>query len=134
MFFIKGSRQFECLSRNSKHVTFVENYKPAVQTIKKNINNLKISNNYKLIEKNVFDEKIFKLLNKKFDLIFLDPPYKERRISNLLSALVEHKVLKKDCLIIIHRNKKSVENISDNFEIIDIRTYGISKIFFCKLK
>ena len=32
-----GSFGLECLSRNSSHVTFVENYEPAIHTLKKNI-------------------------------------------------------------------------------------------------
>tara|TARA_Y100000590_G_scaffold226322_1_gene255693 strand:+ start:261 stop:824 length:564 start_codon:yes stop_codon:yes gene_type:complete len=129
-----GSFGLECLSRNVKHVTFVENYKPAIKIFKKNINNLKIINNYKLVEKDVFDKKFFNFLNEKFDLIFVDPPYKENRISELISILYNNKILKKDSIIVIHRNKKNQEIISDKLKILDIRTYGISKIIFGKLK
>ena len=129
-----GSFGLECLSRNAKHVTFVENYKPAIEVFKKNIKNLKILNNYKLIEKDIYKQNFFNFLNDKFDLIFIDPPYKEERINILSTLIYENKILNKNSLIIIHRNKKSIDKISDKFKIIDERNYGISKIIFCKLK
>jgi len=39
-------------------------------------------------------------------------------------------VLKKNGIIIIHRNKKSKDNYPSNFKILDIRKYSISKIVF----
>ena len=129
-----GSFGLECLSRKAKHVTFVENYKPIIQIFKKNINNLKIKNNYKLIEGDVFNNEIISSLKEKFDLIFADPPYKEKRISNLFSIFNQNNILKKNCLIVLHRNKKSDDNDYNNFKIVDIRFYGVSKIIFYQLK
>ena len=129
-----GSFGLECLSRKAKHVTFVENYRPTIQIFNKNINNLKIKNNYKLIEGDIFDSKIVNSLKEKFDLIFADPPYIEKRISNLFSILNQNKILKKNCLIVIHRNKKSKDDSYNNFKIVDVRTYGVSKILFYQLK
>ena len=48
-----GSFGIECLSRYSRHVTFIENYKPAVNTLKKNINLLNLSNK---ISKDFYDK------------------------------------------------------------------------------
>ena len=79
-----GSFGIECLSRNVKYVTFIENYKPAIDILKKNINELDTNKNYDLIEQNIFNEKIYINLNKKYDLIFIDPPYSEKKIENLL--------------------------------------------------
>ena len=129
-----GSFGLECLSRNSSHVTFVENYEPAIHTLKKNIRNLNILNKYSLKEEDIFNNRFINRLNKKFDLIFADPPYKEERIFNLLSIVYENKILKKNGIFVIHRNKKSDELSNNKFEIIEIRIYGISKIIFYKLK
>ena len=40
-----GSFGIECISRNVKSVTFVENYTPALKVLKKNIHSLKLKNN-----------------------------------------------------------------------------------------
>ena len=73
-------------------------------------------------------------LNKKYDLIFVDPPYKEKKIEKIFSLIKNFKILKKNGYIILHRNKKSHNYVQNNFEIIDVRSYGISKIIFYKLK
>ena len=70
-----GSFGIECLSRSAKEVIFVENYTGVLPILKKNLRELKSLNNYKIIEKNIYDENIFSVINKKFDLFFLDPPY-----------------------------------------------------------
>ena len=129
-----GSFGIECLSRYSRHVTFIENYKPAVNTLKKNINLLNPKENYEIIEKDIFDKNTLNYIDKKFDIIFLDPPYKEEKIKELFNIIFENKILDQKGFIIIHRNKKSPDIFPDNFKIIDTRNYGISKIFFLKLK
>jgi len=129
-----GSFGLECLSRKAKHVTFIENYKPAVDVLKKNINSLNHYNNFELLEMDIFNEKIYKNFNKTYDLIFLDPPYLEKKINNLLSIIHKFKLLNANGIGIIHRNKKKNEILLNNFEIIDQRIYGISKILFFKLK
>jgi|TARA_Y100001970_G_scaffold165154_1_gene201817 16S rRNA (guanine966-N2)-methyltransferase len=129
-----GSFGLECLSRKVKHVTFVENYKPAIRTFYKNIQYLNNIKNYDLIEKDIFDIKIKKHLNKNFDLIFADPPYKEKRISSLFSIIEKNNFLNKNGLLILHRNKKTNDPLNDKFHIINTRFYGISKIIFYKLK
>ena len=102
--------------------------------LKKNINEFNADKNYDLIEKNIYDEKIYINLNKKYDLIFVDPPYKEKKIEKIFSLIKNYKILKKNGYIILHRNKKSHNYVQNNFEIIDVRSYGISKIIFYKLK
>ena len=44
-----GSFGLECLSRGAKFVTFIENYKEVLPILKKNLDNLKNINNYKVI-------------------------------------------------------------------------------------
>ena len=71
--------------------------------------------------------------NYRIDLIFLDPPYKEKNIFELINNITKVNILKKNGIIIIHRNKKSKDNYPNNFKILDIRKYGISKIIFGNL-
>ena len=48
-----GSFGIECLSRGAKFVTFVENYKGILPTLKKNLINLRTVKNYSIIEQNI---------------------------------------------------------------------------------
>ena len=127
-----GSFGLECLSRKARHVIFVENYKGILPILKKNLSNLKTINNYSIIEKNILIDYDFLEKKEKFHIIFLDPPYKEKEINNILNNLYKFKTLKPDGIIIIHRHKKEKDNFPEKFKIIEEKIYGISKIIFGK--
>ena len=124
-----GSFGLECLSRGSKKVVFIEIYFQAIKTLKTNIYNLNIDKKCEVIEKDFLKEpENFKYLNEKFNIIFLDPPYKEKNINKLIEAIINSKILDQNGIIIIHRHKKDDVEISNKLRVIDSRFYGISKI------
>ena len=125
-----GSFGLECLSRKAKHVTFVENYKEILTILKKNLLNLKSINNYEIIQKDILNNLEIFNLKQKFDIIFLDPPYKEKDLNKLLSSIIKFKLIKNDGIIIIHRHKKQRDKFPNSFKIIEEKIYGISKIIF----
>ena len=123
-----GSFGIECLSNESKHVTFVENYSSVLPILEKNLANLKLYKNYEIINQNIYAE--LYLTKNSYDIIFLDPPYKDRNISALIDKIYDIKLLNKNGIIIIHRNRKDNEKYSKNLSILEEKTYGISKILF----
>jgi len=128
-----GSFGLECLSRGSSFLTFIENYKEVLPILKKNIYNLNYQNNSSVIEKNIFVELNFETLKKKYDIIFVDPPYKEKKLPLLFKKIIESNILNQDGVIIIHRHKKEEDEFPNNFNIIEKKTYGISKVVFGNL-
>ena len=125
-----GSFGLECLSRGVNEVIFVENYFGVLPILKKNLANLKTIENYSIIEENIFNENFLSNLKKSFDIIFLDPPYKIKNISELLDKIRIFKLLNKNGIIILHRHKDEEENLPINFKIVENKKYGISKIMF----
>ena len=114
-----GSFGIECISRGAKFVTFVENYNGILPILKKNLANLKLASNYLVIEKNVFNYLNLNQLKKQFDIIFLDPPYKEKELSELLLLFINEKILKQDGIIIIHRHKKQKDSLPNQINILE---------------
>ena len=130
-----GSFGLECISRGSIKVVFCENYSLATEVLKKNIKSLKCENFVEIINRNFFD--IFKNRNFfkfKFNLVFLDPPFKEKRINDLLININKLNILEKDGLIVLHRNKKDNLLTENFFNVILEKVYGQSKIYFIKLR
>ena len=125
-----GSFGLECLSREARTVTFVENYKIVISILKKNILNLNLSDKSKVIEKDVFKELNFSNLDSEFDIIFIDPPYKEKFLSTILKKIFDTKILNKEGIIIIHRHKNEFNETNKFFNIIEEKNYGISKLIF----
>jgi len=124
-----GSFGLECLSRGALNTVFVESYKEVLDILKKNIENLNYVNSSTIIEQDIYNSLDFKTL-KKFDIIFIDAPYKEKRVDMLLQKIFDAKILNDKSIIIIHRHKKENENFIDNFNIIEEKVYGISKVIF----
>ena len=125
-----GSFGIECLSRGVKKVIFIENYQGVIPLLKKNLLGLKTIQNYEIIEKDIYNENIFLKLNNKFDIIFLDPPYKDKNLENLLNKIKDQNVLNKNGIIVLHRHKNKTDHLPANYQIIEQKVYGISKIIF----
>ena len=128
-----GSFGIECLSRGVKNVIFVENYNGVLPVLKKNLQNLKSIENYKVIEKDINNGKIFETLDKKFDIVFMDPPYKDKNLNLLLENLENIKILNKNGIVVVHRHKNEQDIIPKNFKVIEDKRYGLSKIIFLSL-
>ncbi len=125
-----GSFGLETLSRGANHVTFVENYQNVLSILKKNIHDFKVSKNCMIFEKNIFEHLEFDNLNKSYDIIFLDPPFKIKNIDKLLSKIFKSKVLNKKGIIILHRHSKEKNELPVEFRLLDEKVYGKSKIIF----
>ena len=126
-----GSFGLEAISRGAKNVIFVEKYSKVIPILKKNINHLKCDEQCELSNIDCFE--FFNQKKKSqssFDMIFLDPPYKEKKINSLIEQIIIKKILKKNGILIIHRHKKDDVILTEKLKIIDLRIYGISKIIF----
>ena len=125
-----GSFGLECLSRGALSVIFLENYTNVLTILKKNLDNFKLQNYSKVIEKDIFNDNTLNYLDQKFEIIFLDPPYKEKRLSTVINKIIKLKLLKENGIIIIHRHKKEEDIFPNNFNILLKKTHGISKVIF----
>lgn len=90
-----GNIGIEALSRGASHVTFVENNYEALNLIEENLSSLEIPNDqYEVINSDV--KKYLNRVEKKFDLIFVDPPFKLHshiEIDNFKDLLAEDGLL-----------------------------------------
>ena len=126
-----GSFGLECLSRNAKKVCFVEQDESALKTLKVNLSNLSI-----IKKTSVFEGPIVKFLEKstkdKFEIFFLDPPFKENNYLDYLNLIAKKNIFNKNHIVIIHRNTKTLDNLDSVIKTIIVKKYGRSKIIFGK--
>lgn len=89
-----GSLGIECLSLGANRVTFVDINKSVINVLKKNLAHLGITYKSEVIikdaEKAIRD---FYIKNRKFDFIFLDPPYYKGWIRNTLQTLKDYVIV-----------------------------------------
>ena len=126
-----GSFGLECISRGAKKVFFNENYPEALKILEKNITLLDCKDKVEILDFDCFDlENYIHRFSDSFDVVFMDPPFNEKKINLLLKILIDSKLLKQNGLIILHRESKEKENLIEKFNIVETRIYGVSKIIF----
>ena len=83
-----------------------------------------------VIEKNIINFNFTIFEKKSFDIIFFDPPYKESNLFSIMESVFKSDILNKNGIIVIHRHKEEQDKFPEQFNIIEEKTYGISKIIF----
>ena len=128
-----GSFGIECLSRGAENVIFFENNSNSNKILEQNLQKLELENKTTVLDYDSYEFKKNQLSYNKFDLIFLDPPFKDNKINKLIDKIKKINIADKNTLIVLHRNKKTKEKISDNLNILREEYYGISKIIFGRI-
>lgn len=130
-----GNYGIEAISLNAKKVYFNDINKECIKVIKRNLDTFNIVN--KSIVYNLDYLKCLDLLNKsntKFDLIFLDPPYKLHILDNILKYIENNKLLKENGLVIVEFNDENLLNEYNNLIKIKERIYKDKKVFIYEEK
>ncbi len=124
-----GSFGLECLSRGAKRVIFVEKDKNALRILKENLALLSIKDNALVFE---YDVEMFLEIEKKkkFNIFFFDPPFSDKSFIKNLNFIKENKMYEKNHLVVIHRERKTEDNLDGHINIIMKKQYGRSKIIF----
>ncbi len=116
-----GIMGLEALSRGFSDITAIEKNKKVFNIIKSNFARYKECGNLKLLLGDSI--KICEKINRKFDVIYIDPPY----FSGIYEKSLE--AVKDKASIIILEHVKHVD-ISADFEIIKQKKYGDKTITF----
>ena len=133
-----GNLGIESLSNNASFCYFVDNSNQAINIINENLVAIcqddkdKISKVLKLNYKDALIK--FRENNIKFDIIFLDPPYKTNYIPDILEYLDKFELLTEKGLIVV---EYEIDNFNRNFSnIIEYKSkkYGYKFIKIYKKK
>lgn len=117
-----GSLGIEALSRGAKKVFFVDKSKECYELIKENLEHTKLADKAEIIASSVQEiiPRIARQMSK-FDIIFMDPPYRKDLIKETLAILSNDDIMNENCIIIAEHDK-SDEVPSDVGRIKLIRT------------
>ena len=126
-----GSFGLECLSRGANNITFIEKDNTVAKILKKNLISLS-SQEKAIVIINEIEQFLDREKLEKFEIIFLDPPFKENTYLDVLKNIKKKKIFKKNHIVIIHREKRSSDNLNNILTPLLIKHYGRSKIIFGK--
>ena len=128
-----GNYGIEALSNGSKFVYFNDLNPKCTKVIKDNLNNCKIDSNYEILNLD-YNKCLDYLKNReiKFDLVFLDPPYKEDIINNIINKIKDYDLLNNKGLIICELTNNNLLDNYSNLSIYKTRKYGNKEIIIYK--
>lgn len=125
-----GVLGIEALSRGAKKLTLIDSDKDAINLINKNLALCKL-NAKVILDKLPRALHKKEILNQKFDLIFLDPPYGRKEfIENNLEIITLNELLSKDGLISIESELKCDFFIPKELKLYKEKRFGNTKITF----
>ena len=114
-----GAMGIEALSRGAGYVVFNDSAKESINLLKKNLDKLGITENYKISFADAFT--YIERSSDKFDFIYIDPPYRAGIGVEAVEKTV--KLLKNGGIIILEDEKPFIEN-REGLKVIDERKYG----------
>ena len=129
-----GNMAIEALSRGAGRAVMIEQDKEALRIIIDNVNDLKLDEKCRAYKNDVFRAlEILGRKNEKFDIIFLDPPYKENITEKTLEKISESEILAEDGSIISEHivYEKSKDKVG-NLVKYDERDYNKKIVTFYK--
>ena len=130
-----GALGLEALSRGAKEAVLCDKSYEAIRIIRNNISKTHMEEKTKVICADY--KKCLSTIKDKFDIIFIDPPYKLDIAIKSVEMILEKDLLSQDGIIIIEtdddaRELQEIKKLDYNIEIINQRTYGRVKLIFLK--
>jgi 16S rRNA (guanine(966)-N(2))-methyltransferase RsmD len=127
-----GALGIEALSRGMDRSVFIENNPRVMNILQKNITACDLENRTETLKCTVSKGlSILRLREDRFEIVFLDPPYRKKLIGKTLGEISNAHLLKKDGLVIAeHASNEAVEATYGTLKLDDQRQYGETAVSF----
>lgn len=120
-----GAMGIEALSRGANSVVFNDFSKDSIKLVKSNLEKCKVDGGYEITNRDA--EVFLQTSNRKFDFIYVDPPYS----TDLGERVLEKAML---CLndngVVIFEDEKPFSSQIEGLKITDTRKYGRAYLTF----
>lgn len=125
-----GGLGIEGLSRGLNHVIFVDREPKAIQTIYKNLEACQFQEKAEVYRNEA--KRALKAIIKrdiKFSFIFLDPPYKQQKLIELIAIIEDQKLLLVNGIIVAeHAEDITLPDTIGGLTRIKFETYGVTAV------
>ena len=127
-----GALAIEAISRGSAKAVLVDRSKKSIDLIKKNVTICGFSEDVVIIRHDLSKSLIFLREHTPkdgFDLVFVDPPYRQGKGGEILRMLSEGSFVSKNGIVVLEEAKgHDVDALETNFSPYDVRVYGDTEV------
>lgn len=129
-----GAIGIEALSRGAKEAVFIDSSKEAADCIRQNLNHTRFEKKGTVYKQDVFTALSMLEYHKKFDIVFMDPPYHKELEQRVLEYFTTSSLVDEETLIIF---EAALDTNLDFFnalpyEILKIKRYKTNMHVFVK--
>ena len=134
-----GAVGLEAISRGAKAISFVDHDPKCIKVIEDNIHLLKIDSlmsiSYEVIHNDALGTiKYLARKQRKFDIIFIDPPYGLELSKKALKLLMAYDILHPASFVVIqHEKRETLPESTGRFLVLREKQYGNSVLSIYKL-
>ena len=120
-----GALSLEAVSRGAEHAVLIDMDRVACDVIRKNMETTRLGDKCRLIARD-YRQAMDQLAREgeKFDLVFIDPPYKMENTGEMCAALYDKGLLCDAFLIVVEHRRGMAPLLDERFEAFDLRKYG----------
>ncbi len=134
-----GQLGLEAVSRGAAHAVLVDRSREAVEILKKNCLKTKLAPDCEIFCSDYVDFLRTCRGKRKFDLIFLDPPYAQGLIPKALRTMLDYGVLSPNCTLVCESASMADvfgedPDLEASFELIKEARYGVACVTILRLK
>ena len=129
-----GGIGIEALSRGAESAVFVESNPVAAGCVLQNIRTIGFMEQAELLKTDVFLAiRQLGAANRKFDIIFMDPPYEKGFEQRVLEAIVENDILAPEGLVVVESSVQTpITPLQGHLEIEKVKDYKVTKFTFLR--
>ena len=120
-----GNLGIEAISNGASICYFVDNNNKCIKVINDNIREFNIEDKCIVIQ-NDYKKALYYFYdnNIKFDIIFVDPPYKYKLMNEILDEVREYKLLNDNGILVLEYSIDKLDDNIDNYKLLKYKKYG----------
>ena len=129
-----GQMGLEALSRGAAYAVLCDRAKDAVDVIQKNAEKTRLKEKCMILCADYADcLSRMEMMNKRFDIVFLDPPYASDMLEGSVNILVKKGLLKTGAFVVCESDRADFD-FSPALEVVKQYRYGIAYVTIFTLK
>ena len=118
-----GAMSVEALSRGAARTVTVDASRDSIDLIKRNFQKMGVGREGAILEL-TYDVALKRLVGERFDLIYLDPPFRAPYIADIFERIAEANLLQDGGVVVYEHATEIAFSPASGWRVIDTRKYG----------